>query len=68
MLNKTVRHRKVKSGGAGESLEPALRSWIKNVIVPILVSGYVEGRKQKDAEREPAHFLDSGAPIMRDCV
>ena len=68
MLKKTIRQRKVKSGNAGESLEPALRSWIKNVIVPILVSDYVEGRKRNNAERQPAHFVDSGTPIMRDCV
>jgi len=67
MLKKTVRHRKVKSGNS-ETLEPALGSWIKNVIVPILVSDYVEGRKRNNAERQPAHFLDSGTPIMRDCA
>jgi hypothetical protein len=54
-----------KNHGAGKILDPARRSWIKNVIVPILVREYVAERKLKNANQPPAHFLDSGASPVR---
>jgi hypothetical protein len=68
MRKNAAKRGEVNSGGAGENLTPELRSWIKNVIVPILVKEYVEERKRKNANKQPAHCLDSGAPNVRDCA
>ena len=43
----------------GDNLNAALRSWIKNVLVPILVEEYLEERKRQAVSQEPGHILDS---------
>ena len=35
---------------AGDTLNPALRSWIENVMVPILIGDYLEERKSADSD------------------
>jgi hypothetical protein len=65
---KTVKCRKVRGGGAGENLKPALRSWISDVIVPVLVRDYVEMRKRKSVNQQQTHLLDSDVPNVRDCA
>ena len=51
-----------------DNLNPALRSWIKNVMVPILIGDYLEERKRKSACEQPAYSLDSRATIVRDSL
>jgi hypothetical protein len=53
---------------AGDDLNLALRSWIENVMVPILVGDYLEERKREFVSQRPADSLDSGAANVRDCV
>jgi hypothetical protein len=52
----------------GDNLNPALRSWIENVMVPILIGDYLEERKRKSTNEHTAHSLDSRAKIVRDCL
>jgi hypothetical protein len=47
----------------GDNLNPAPRSRIKNVRVPILVEEHLEERKRKVVSQEPAHFLDSAPQL-----
>ena len=52
----------------GDNLNPAVQSWVKNVIVPILVREYLEVQNRKNANQQPMHFLDASTATVRDCV
>jgi hypothetical protein len=66
MRMNVANHGKVR--GVAEDLNPALRSWIKDVIVPILVRDYMDDRNRKSTNQQPKHFLDSDAANVRDCT
>ena len=53
---------------AGDNLNPALRSWLENVIIPILVDDYLEERKSESVSQRPTDSLDSDAADVSDCV
>lgn len=62
MLRKTVKRRKVGGRCLGESLGPAVQSWIDNCVVPILVKEYLEVW-QKAVANESDFVAESTADI-----
>jgi hypothetical protein len=58
----------VSPASSDDILHPGLRSWIENVIVPILVSDYFEEHKCDLTDQQPAHSLASLPTNMRNCV
>ena len=63
--NNPIAPRGEQRGRIGDSLDPALRSWVDNCIVPILVKEYVAslrgGKKLADADKSMAESGTTGS-------